>query len=768
MEQLQYLYHGGPLMSSGDDSLERVRMIHLNVDESAELQTSLLQLRFKKGALIKAFLNSAFLLVAVVLIGLFVSSMNLTSWRGHDIRGRREEFHHHFLKMGSNASIAMHLQKLTAEPHVAGTPENFATAEYVLSSFRKYGLTSYYRDYNVLLSYPVSRSLVLSLPGEQSRHLKLREREEKGDPFSRSSKTIPGFHAYSPSGQAAALVVYVNYGRVEDFAKLKELGINVSGCIAIARQGMIFRGDIVKNAAGAGAVAVVMYSDPQEYAGGKKSGGVSYPNSKWLPSSGIQRGTVLEGSGDPLSPGWPSTANSERLSANEIEALLPPIPSLPISAEDAFLVMGSLAGPLAPPHWQGALDLPLYRLGPGPAILNLTYVANQTVAPIRNVFAEIKGVDEPDRYVLLGNHRDAWTFGAVDPNSGTAALLDIAQRFGKLLKQGWRPRRTIILCSWDAEEYGSIGSTEWVEQNFDLLHSRAVAYINVDCAVAGPGFFAFATPQLDNLVEDATRKVPDPEDASRTVYQAWGLSGLQSETRIGRLGGGGSDFVSFLHHVGVPAVDIYFGKDYPVYHSLYDNYMWMQIFGDPLFQRHVAVAAIWGLVSLKLVDEEILPFNYEKYADELESYTVGLESGLKAIGSPSDVTVSPLYQSISQLRMAIAGSKKEQKELEDLTPQLNYQYVVSRRREFNDRLLMAERAFTQSDGLPGRPWYKHLIYGPTSHDDYGSSSFPGVSDSLQKAVSFNTSENWSTVQRQIWRVSRAIERVAIVLKGQLT
>lgn len=218
MEQLQYLCHGGVLMSSGHESLDRVRMIHLNVDESAELQTSLLKLRFRKGALFKACFNGALLIVAVVAIGLFLSSLSLTSWRVENIRGRREEFHRHFLRMGSNASIAMHLQKLTAEPHVAGTPEDMATADYVLSSFKKCGLTSYVKDYNVLLSYPVSRSLVLSQPGEQNRVMKLREREKKGDAFSRSSKTIPGFHAYSPSGQAAAPVVYVNYGRTEDFA----------------------------------------------------------------------------------------------------------------------------------------------------------------------------------------------------------------------------------------------------------------------------------------------------------------------------------------------------------------------------------------------------------------------------------------------------------------------------------------------------------------------------------------------------------------------
>eukprot|EP01018_Ginkgo_biloba_P016603 Gb_09577 [translate_table: standard] len=775
MEQLNYWSKCRAELSSGPESLlsqERARMIHLNIEDSSQLQTSLFQLRLRKSALLKACFSSAFVIVAAILVGLLIASMNyaFTSWAVEKTAGRLEEYHRHFLKTGSNSTIAMHLRKLTAEPHVAGTPENFATADYVLSTFKRHGLDAHYSDYNVLLTYPLTRSLVLSLQGNRSIQFPLKEKTLEGDPYTKSSKAIPAFHAYSPSGDAAAEMVYVNYGRVEDFARLAEMGINASGAIVIARHGMIFRGDIVKNSAKAGAVAVITYSDPQDYAANDTQG--NYPESKWLPSSGIQRGTVFEDSGDPLTPGWPSTLDSERLSSEYLKSVLPSIPSLPISADEALVIMRSMGGPVAPSHWHGNLNLPAYRVGPGPGILNLTYLANQTIAPIRNVFAVIKGSEEPDRYVLLGNHRDAWTFGAVDPNSGTATLLDIAGRFGKLLKQGWKPRRTIILCSWDAEEYGSVGSTEWVEENYDLLYSRAVAYINVDCAVAGPDFFASATPQLDNLLIEATKKVADPEDSSRTVYQSWIASAnAKSDTmqhQIGRLGGGGSDFASFLHHVGVPAIDIYFGKDYPVYHSLYDNYMWMEKFGDPLFHRHVAVAGIWGIIALRLADEVILPFSYAKYADELQTYTSTLEAQLKDVAAPPHMTTSPLRQSITKLRSAALGIIKQQKEFQTFGSKVrDLQYLLTQRRSFNDRLLMAERAFTQSDGLPGRPWYKHLIYGPTRHNDYGSTSFPGVSDALQHAVSMNSSENWSTALHEIWRVSRAIERVARVLYGEL-
>lgn len=763
-----------PQLSSGHDSLERARMFHLNIEDSAEMSTSLLALRVKRMALVKACLSSAVFIIAAAL---FVVSMNRVfgSWNlGKSNQRTRNEYHRDYLKMGCNETIAMHLRRLTDEPHVAGTAENFATAEYVLSTFKMYGLSdAYYKDYNVLLSYPLSRSLTLSSPGvETLRRFELREKEVKGDPYSsRSSKAIPSFHAYSPSGTSVAEVVYVNYGRVEDFRALERMGVNVTGAIVIARHGKIFRGDIVKNSARAGASAVVIYSDPFDFAGTGSEG--NYPLTKWLPRSGVQRGTVFQKPGDPQSPGWPSgssTRDSERLSANDLKTMLPSIPSLPISAEDAQVIMKSLGGPLAPPHWHGGLDLAAYRVGRGPGILNFTYVANQTTVPIRNVFAVIKGRYEPDRYVLLGNHRDAWTFGAVDPNSGTATLLDIARRLGKLAKQGWQPRRTIVLCSWDAEEYGSVGSTEWVEENYDLLYSRAVAYINVDCAVAGPGFFTSATPQLDNLLREATKQVVDPDYAPQTVYESWFAANNKSESAmICRLGGGGSDFTSFLHHVGVPAIDIYYGNDYPVYHSLYDNYMWMEKFGDPQFRRHVAVAGIWGIIALKLGDEDILPFNYENYADELQSYTVALESQLKAAGTPPHVSTSPLHDSISDLRMAISKIKIEEKGLQGIESHFSdFQYWTPQRRAFNDRLLMAERAFTDSEGLPGKPWNKHLIYGETNENEYGSSSFPAIFESLQKAAQTNASKQWLALQHEIWRVSRAIDRAARVLHGELT
>jgi len=675
-----------------------------------------------------------------------------------------EEYHDRFPKMVSNESIAEHLRELTKEPHLAGTPENFATADYVFSTFQRSGLDTHFTDYQVLLSYPLSRSLSLSLPGQQITQFSLEEKAIDSNPNTHNtSKVVPTFHAYSPSANVSGQVVYANYGRQQDFAKLREMGIDVGGAIVIAKYGKTFRGDIVEHAANEGAVGVVIYSDPQDFGGNRTQG--YYPYSQWLPPSGVQRGTLYRKLGDPLTPGWPSIPGSEKISDDDLKASLPRIPSIPISAEDATTIMKSVHGPAAPAEWLGALDLPVYRLGRGPAVLNLHYKGNMSVVPIRNVFGTIRGSEEPDRYVLLGNHRDAWTFGAGDPNSGTAILLEIANNFGKLLTQGWQPRRSIIFCNWDAEEYSLIGSTEWVEQNSDLLFSEAVAYINVDTAVMGPGFFASSTPQLDDFLYEITKKVEDPDSPGKTIYQTSFDPNNISSPRMGRLGGKGSDYASFLQHVGVPAIDIHFGNVFPVYHSLYDDYIWMAKFGDPLFQRHVALGGIWGLIALNLADSKILLFNYVTYADTLQLYVETLEAQLRVAGAPLNVTADPLHKSIVELRKAALQVRKEEENANELRKTLKV-------RNLNDRLIMGERAFTDADGLPERAWYKHLIYGPSGDNEYGTLSFPGVSDLIASAMDDEMKQKrnnvWSGVQHEIWKVSRAVSRVALVLRGNFT
>ncbi|KAK8503088.1 hypothetical protein V6N13_025848 [Hibiscus sabdariffa] len=669
--------------------------------------------------------------------------------------------------LSDNVSISHHLYTLTRRPHAAGSEANAEAASYVLSTLAACNMKARIVSYEVLLSYPDSRSLNLTpSPSEPPITFDLKQEIYKGDPYADvADEVLPTFHAYAKSGSVTGQVVYVNYGRVEDYQTLKDMGTNVTGTVVLARYGQIFRGDIVKNAFDAGAIGALVYTDRKDYGGG--GGDVKwFPDDKWMPPSGVQVGSVYKESGDPTTPGWASSEGCERVSVEELESRgdVPLIPSLPISGADGETIMRSIGGEIAKDDWQGSKDAPTYRIGPGPGVVNLNYKGKQVIVTIQNVIGVIEGEEEPDRFVILGNHRDAWTFGAVDPNSGTATLLEVAQRLWKLQKKGWKPRRTIILCNWDAEEYGLVGSTEWVEENRELLASRAVAYLNVDCAITGAGFQASATPQLDDLLKQAAQQVQDPDNSSQTIYEQW----IQSSTSplIGRLGGSGSDYAAFLQHIGVPAADMQFGTGgYPVYHSLYDDYVWMEKFGDPMFRRHVAAASVWGLVALRLADEEFLPFNYHSYAFEIQKLAEDLETEI----SDKGINFSPLFKSIEELSKAadkINNQKKAIKEAKGWASMWRNDRVKVR--ELNDRLMMAERAFTDRDGLLRMPWYKHLIYAPSRHNDYGSTSFPGIDDAIENAKKLNTAESWSMVQHEVWRVARAVRHASLVLGGNLT
>ncbi|XP_058722349.1 probable glutamate carboxypeptidase LAMP1 [Vicia villosa] len=679
-------------------------------------------------------------------------------------------YHSLFLSdsFSDNVSISNNLEILTHRPHIAGSEANNEAAAYVVSVLTSCNILSHVTSYDVSLTYPLSRSLVLTKSSSESESssisFNLSQQVYEGDPYADvADEVVPTFHAYAKSGTVVGSVVYANYGRVEDYLKLKEIGINVSNTVVLAKYGKIFRGDIVRNAYEEGAIGVVIYSDRKDYGGGG-GGSKWFPDEKWLPPSGVQVGSVYRGTGDPTTPGWASSDACERISKDEVEKSgdVPLIPSLPVSGEDGEKIIRSIGGPVAEDDWQGSKDAPTYRVGPGPGILNLSYTGQDVITRIQNVIGVIEGTEEPDRYVILGNHRDAWTFGAVDPNSGTATLLEVAQRLGKLQKRGWKPRRTIILCNWDAKEYGLIGSTEWVEENREILTSRAVAYLNVDCAVAGPGFYASATPQLDELIKKAIQKVKDPNNSSRSIYDSLTSSG--SSPQFGRLGGGGSDYKAFLQHVGIPATDISFGEGYPVYHSLYDDFVWMKKFGDPMFQRHVAAASVWGLIALWLADEEFLPFNYVSYAKELKLNMKELESEI----SNKDINLSPMYKSIMELEKAATKINNQIKEIEESKNWRTWKMEHLKVREVNDRLMMAERAFTDRDGLSGLQWHKHLIYGPSKHNGYGSQSFPGIGDAVQMAKKLRTVESWRQVQHEVWRVARVIRHASLVLSGQLT
>ncbi|KAJ0982596.1 hypothetical protein J5N97_010851 [Dioscorea zingiberensis] len=696
--------------------------------------------RFKTQALLSVFLLVSFLFLLFYTLYRIPSPSHTAPSRSRNDPAAAA--HRRFLSLsaGANATIAAHLRELTRNPHLAGTPAASTVAAYVLSHFRVAGLETLTREYFPLLSYPAAASLsLLSAGGDLIKAFSL---SEPADP---EARTVPPYHAYSPTGSALAPAVYVGYGREEDYNELDRMGVSVRGCVAVVRSGRGYRGAAVERAALKGATAVVMF--------GTSGGG------------GVERGMVmLRGVGDPLTPGWAAEGGAgegERLGFEdeEVRRRFPPIPSMPVAAATAAEILRTLGGPAVPREWREGLRLDASGVGPGPTLVNFTYQEDRRLAKIQNVFGLIMGREEPDRFVILGNHRDAWTYGAVDPNSGTAAMLDVARRLGILLRSGWRPRRTIVLCSWDAEEFGMIGSTEWVEQNLGNLGFKAVAYLNVDCAVQGPGFFAGATPQMDDLLFEVTKQIKDPDLEHKSVYETWveengGIS-------IERLARADSDFSAFLHHAGVSAVDLYFGKASPVYHTTLDSFIWMEKHGDPLFHRHVTVAEIWGLLGLRLADDAVLPFSYLSYAGQLQDHT-------SALGALLDdgVSLQLINRSILELTAAANEVQEAVEKLREGETDDDH-FGELQRRAFNDRLMLAERCFLEEEGLKRRRWFKHVVYAPPEDYECKLSFFPGIADALSQSKKISSMEATREVQHEVWRVARAIQRAASALRGHI-
>ncbi|XP_024037685.1 probable glutamate carboxypeptidase AMP1 isoform X2 [Citrus clementina] len=619
-----------------------------------------------------------------------------------------------FLSLSSNYTVSSYLRDLTHHPHLAGTEPSLDTVRYVQSHFEQLKFNTHTVEYKALLSYPVHASVSAHFSNGTTVELSL---TEKGISQNAILDVVQPYHAYSPSGSAYGKVVFVNYGREEDYRALEAAGVNVSGCVVMARKGSVLsRSGVIFLAEAKGAIGVLLYAEWDRLRGG-----------------GVERGTVMRGVGDPLSPGWAGVEGGESLDLedSEVSKRFPKIPSLPLSFENAQIILGSLWGGFVPQFLNDLGRVNGGRVGPGPTMVNLTFQGKKKVATIYNVFAVIRGLEEPNRYVLLGNHRDAWTYGAIDPNSGTAALLDIARRYALLMRLGWSPRRTIIFCSWDAEEFGMIGSTEWVEENLVNLGAKAVAYLNVDCAVQGPGFFAGATPQLDDILIEVTKMVKDPESESGTLYDQW--SAPNRIFNIQRLGGVDSDFASFVQHAGVPSVDMYYGK----------------------------VAGVWGLLALHLADDSILPFNFLSYSDQLQENKDILSNLLD-----QRISLDPLTAAIKDLTSAAKDAQNEAKRLREQEHLGGVE--ILKIHDLNDRLMLAERGFLDTDGLQGRQWFKHLIYGP--HDEYESklSCFPGIADAISQSTSMSKKDGEALIQHEVWRVARAIQRAASALRGELT
>ena len=659
-----------------------------------------------------------------------------------------------------------HLRTLTQAPHIAASAEDKATAEYVASKFRDAGLEPEIVEYRVWLNYPAEISVDVTAPENVKMHGPTREHVD-GDPYQDDPRVITPYNAMSPSGDVEAEVVYANYGSPEDFEKLRELKVDVRGKIALVRYGQNFRGVKTFVAQEHGAAGVIIYSDPADD-GWRR--GDKYPKGPWRPDTGVQRGSIgymFQFPGDPTTPGiasLPQLPESKRISPEQ-SAQMPKIPTTPISYADAWPMLEHLGGPDSPRDWQGALPF-TYHVGPGPVKVKLHLKQDYQFRTIWDVIGRVPGTEWPEEWVVAGNHRDAWVYGAVDPNSGTAAMLEAVHGIGELLKSGWKPKRTIVFGSWDAEEMGLIGSTEWGEQHADEL-KNAAAYLNMDVAVSGAKFGASAVPSLKQFLRDVAKAVPSPKGG--TLYEVWRkaaqagkeapqgpteaigdsrripVAQVRQDAPVGDLGSG-SDYTVFLQHLGVPSTDISSTGSYGVYHSVFDNFSWFTRFADPDFVYEQEMARVFGLEALRMANADVLPFNYEEYGKEIAAYITQAKSKAESkLGKqvPSFAEAANAARRFEDAGRKMLGLQKRS---------------AAEPARINGRLRDTERALLLPDGLPNRPWFQHAIYAPGQYTGYAAVVIPGVNEALDKGDAERTA-------RQLAALSAALRRAARVLTG---
>jgi N-acetylated-alpha-linked acidic dipeptidase len=666
-----------------------------------------------------------------------------------------------FLAVPSPARAEQHLKILTALPHIAGSPEDKATADYVAKNFKVAGLDTEIVKYSVWMNRPAEISVTVTAPANVKMNGPRREHVD-GDPMADNARVAMAFNGSSPSGDAEAEVVYANYGRPEDFKKLEDLKVDVKGKIVIVRYGDNFRGVKSFVAEEHGAAGVIIYSDPIDDGYFR---GDAYPKGPWRPDSGVQRGSVqymFKYPGDPTTPGIASVITlpeSQRV-APEKAIDMPKVPTTPLSYADARPILENLAGPESPRDWQGALPF-TYHVGPGPVKVKMHLKQDYRYWTIWNVIGKIPGTKYPDQWVVLGNHRDAWVFGAVDPNSGTAAMLETVHGFQELLQHGWKPDRTIVFASWDAEEQGLIGSTEWGEEHEKDL-ANAVAYFNLDVAVSGSNFGASAVPSLKGFVRDATKVVPSPKGGM--LYNVWKEerakqsdrrpdSGqnrgpnarVENDVPVGDLGSG-SDYSVFIQHLGIPSTDMTSNGPYGVYHSAFDNFNWFKKFADPTFVYEQEMARVFGVEALHMAAADVLPYDYELYGKEIGAYIDNSrDKAARVLGAGA-----PDFSKASEAarRFMNAGAKV-------LAIQKNFPQDPAR---LNQALIAAERALLSPQGLPNRPWFKHVIYAPGQYTGYAAVVIPGVNEAID-------AKNAQLTAEQLKVLTDALNRAAAVLEN---
>ncbi len=695
-------------------------------------------------------------------------------------------------------NLRAYMQQLTARPHNVGSPYDKANAEWILAKYKAFGLDAHIEVFDVLFPTPKER-LVELVEGGPHFVAKLQEPAIPQDPTSnQQSEQLPTYNAYSADGDVTGPLVYVNYGIPEDYEELERRRVSVKGAIVISRYGNAWRGIKPKVAAEHGAIGCIIYSDPRDDG---FSPGETFPQGPYRPKDGVQRGSVQDSGefmGDPLTPGVGATPDAKRLPIKDAPTITK-IPVLPLSYADAQPLLAAIAGPVAPPSWRGSLPL-TYRIGPGPGKVHLKVFANWDIKRLYDVIAKIPGSTYPDEWVIRGNHHDAWVNGAEDPISGQVAMLEQARATAELVKAGWKPKRTIIFCSWDGEEPGLLGSTEWVETHAEELRQHTVAYINSDST--GRGFFsAEGSHSLEKFINDVARDVHDPE-TGLTVWKRMQLQQIahpegkddrdearnRPDLRIGALGGG-SDYGPFLNIIGIASLDISFGGETGggIYHSIYDDFYWYTHFSDTDFSYGRTLSETGGIATMRLADGDLLPFDFSDYADTLQMYVRELkkfakeqreevternlkiaEGAFTASADPKEKYVVPAKQEIppylnfapleNSVESVVLSAQEYSKALAKANEHGGVAVAGTSSAEINRMLIDSERKLITPEGIPGRPGYKHELYAPGEYTGYEAKAIPAVREAMEQ-------KHWKLAEDGIVRVAKLLSDEAALISS---
>lgn len=673
-----------------------------------------------------AFLVSAFAWVPLVTVP--SRALDVAKMTGFSSASAAQQFaiEAQYRSLASPGEIAKFHRYLTNEPHPAGSKRNNDLAQWIADQWRAQGLEDVtIHQYDVLHSSPREVSVEMVKPSHF--RASLREDAYEVDPDTRNPAADGAYLGYSASGEVTAPVVYAHSGNPEDYEYLRNKGIDVRGKIVLVRYSnpYSYRGFKALTAEKLGAAAILIYSDPAEDGYSK---GAVYPNGPWGPASHIQRGAItydfLE-PGDPLTPGYASIPGAKRIPIDQAISL-PKIMGVPLSSRDALPLLEKMDGPVAPHDWQGGLPIK-YHVGGKRVVVHLKVDMDNSIKPYYVAEARIRGSESPDEWVVLGNHRDAWVYGAVDPSSGTASMLELTRNLGQMLKLGIRPKRTLVICSWDGEEYALTGSTEWGEQYADELKRKAVAYLNVDESTSGQNFQGDAVGSLAPFLVEVSRTLPAP--SGKTLYDEWKVSRAAelgtaqsvpdaelADTRIGS----GSDHTVFLNFLGVPTVGLTFVGPYGVYHSLYDDYFWMNHFGDPGYRYHTLMTQLWGVLALRLANSDLLPYDFEAYGENIRLFVADLDQA-SHVNEHLDLTT---------LRSRIADFQLAGRELnQSLASAAAGSRNPAQFARVNQALMQVERNWCNPQGIPGRPWFKHSLYA--ARYTYAHLELPGLTEAAE-------------------------------------